>query len=141
QGGMSHPEVGAVPAGCLIAGAQGGAEERPLCAPVTSLLVRQVCRDVPPFDAKAVMRAVIAWKLELMATRHRSEVAGLLAQPRKAGIGLRFGRLVARGKQRQRAGQYEASANVHRKIASTGLLAAGGPAARPVRRQPADWSA
>src|SRR5690606_35000976 len=135
QASVAHPQIGTVPARFFFSGLKGRAKQRPLCTPVASLRIRQVRRDIPPFDAKAVMCTMITRKFQLMTAYHLLEVAGALSQPGKAGLWL--GCLAARGTQCHRANRCNANAgvNVHRKTASIDLLADAAPPARPEPRQ------
>ncbi|MNP50892.1 hypothetical protein D3C76_1451820 [compost metagenome] len=92
QGRVPHPQVGAVPVGGFRAGAQGRAEQGPLRAPVTPLGVLEVGGDVPPFDAKAIVRAMVTRELQAMRTGHLAETVCLLPEP---GIALRRRRVTS----------------------------------------------
>ena len=81
QGRVPHPQVGAVPVGGFRAGAQGRAEQGPLGAPVTPLGVLEVGSDVPPFDAKAIVCAMVTREFQAMRAGHLVETVRLLPQP------------------------------------------------------------
>ncbi|MNU87288.1 hypothetical protein D3C71_770690 [compost metagenome] len=81
---MPEPDCLVFPTSHLGRGFQGAAKQRPLRTEFLTLLVLEVGRDVPPFNAKTVVGAVIRRKAELPARHYRRERSRLIAQPREA---------------------------------------------------------
>ncbi|MNE42010.1 hypothetical protein D3C80_1361160 [compost metagenome] len=129
---VAHPQVRAVPAGGLGAGAQGRAEQRPLRAPVPSQGVLEVGGDIPPLDAKAIVGTVVAWKLQAMVAGYLAEFARLLPE---SGIALLRWLITAA----QQPTQQQPRATVHRQTASTVRSAGDAPVATGARRWPTGW--
>ncbi|MNP10788.1 hypothetical protein D3C76_1029490 [compost metagenome] len=127
---MPHPQVGAAPVGSFRAGAQGRAEQGPLCPPLTPLSVLEIGGDVPPLDAKAIVRSVIARKLQYMIARHLPEGVRLLTQAGKTFVC--WLRLIATAQQQQ--DNQSPGFRLHRQIASITRSADAVPIAIAARR-------
>ena len=81
---MAHPHLLVGPAGALWPGICRMAKERPLHAVGRPCRVLEIGGDVPPFDAKLGMRAMVRRKNELLSRDHGREAGRFLAETRKS---------------------------------------------------------
>jgi hypothetical protein len=59
---------------------QRAAKQRPLHAELAALIVLEIGSDVPPFDAKAIVRTVICREAEFSPGHYRCEYGGVTTQ-------------------------------------------------------------
>ncbi|MNY12130.1 hypothetical protein D3C86_1451970 [compost metagenome] len=90
---MPEPDCLVFPTSHLGRGFQGAAKQRPLRTEFLAVFVLEIGGDVPPFNTKTVVGAVIRRKAELPTGNDRREGRRLVAQPREAFF--RWRRLIA----------------------------------------------
>ncbi|MNH90681.1 hypothetical protein D3C73_432250 [compost metagenome] len=129
---VAEPDRLILPAQHLGGGFQGTAEQGPLRAKLMPLIVLQVGRDIPPFDAKAVVRAVIRREAEHPTGHHRGERNGLVAQPGKALF--HRCRLIATARQQRQ--EQHADFNLHGQTSAAGPPVACGTNGTTARPRP-----
>ena len=121
---MPQPDHLIAPPRLLRHGFEGAAKQRPLQAELIALTILEIGGDVPPLDAKSIMRAVIRRKTEHPPRHHRCVRLSLIAHPGKALLLRR--RLIATAEQ-QREHQHHA-VNPHGQTSSTNPPVACGTA-------------
>ncbi|MOA00290.1 hypothetical protein D3C78_1196460 [compost metagenome] len=133
---MTEPDRLVLPACHLGGGFQGTAEQRPLRAELMPLSVLQVGGDVPPFDAKAIVGAVIRREAEHPTGHHLGKRSGLVAQPGKTFF-YRCRLIAAIEQQRQQHQEQDAEINFHRQTCAASPPVACGTNATTARLKPA----
>ena len=126
---MAQVEGAVGPAFPLRAGLQSHAKQRPLRAIARAVVAQNIGGQIPPFDAKARMRAVILREDELTAGQNRLEPLGLVGEP-----GVAFGAHSGRGEKQQR-GQDAAAVKRHLRRLSARRRAACARGAAPGERR------
>ena len=120
---VAHPELVCCPIGFLTTGVFCGrgycaAEQRPLGTVVAPVFTPQIGRQIPPFDAKTRMGAVVVGEAEPVLPGWYIESLGLGAQ---TAIALRL-RWQGRQADQQTQNCYPTQFNVHGQTPSPGQL-------------------